>query len=135
MAPSASESVSPPFFLICSVFVYHIFSWVYILGGLSGRFESSQIPARCMVSDLTISFLLLEPEIRIYLIDSGICSFLLVSLSVGECILWRVGIRAWSRGTPAYVRFLLSWSLRLNLSSLFAFVFVICDLCLLWRIY
>ncbi|KAF3524432.1 hypothetical protein F2Q69_00048532 [Brassica cretica] len=48
------------------------------------RFETSQIPVRCMVSDLTVFFPLLKPEIRIYLIDGGIFSLLLMSLSVGE---------------------------------------------------
>ena len=87
MAPSTSDSVSPSFLLVCSVFVYAIFVWVYTLGGLSGRFEASQILMRCMISDLTVFFPLLKPEIRIYLIDDGIYFLLLVSLRVGECIL------------------------------------------------
>ncbi|KAF3611080.1 hypothetical protein DY000_02047532 [Brassica cretica] len=66
MALSASESVSPLFNLVCSVFVYAIFTWVYTLDGLSGRFKASQISVRCMVSDPTVSFPLLKPEIRIY---------------------------------------------------------------------
>ena len=70
-----------------SLFVYAIFAWVYILGGLNGRFEASQIQARCMVLDLTVSVPLLKPETRIYLVDGVICSLLLVSLSVGEAIL------------------------------------------------
>ena len=76
---------------VMSLCMRFLLGFIYF-GGLSGRFKASQIPTRYMASNLTVSFSLLKPEIRIYLIEGVICSLLLVSLSVGEAILCRVGI-------------------------------------------
>ncbi|CAF1902315.1 BnaCnng70430D [Brassica napus] len=83
-----------------------------------------------MVSNLTVSFSLLKPEIRIYLIDGVICSLPLVSLSVGEAILCRVGIslKSWDCCLCLVLAVIVS-----SFQPKLVIWVRLCDIFLLWR--